>query len=299
MLNDNIWQNLKDKIETTYNQVDDFGGGSLTIITETVRRFNQMQAPQAAAGMAYYALFSLFPLLLTLIAVGSFVLESQQVQQQLLELVTETIPVSQALIGQNIQQVLDLRGPVGIVGLIGLLWSATGVFNTLAYNINRAWEKEERNFLERRLVALGIVGGLAILLFLSIISTAVFDLLSQFWVRLAQDISLLGISLWGFLSNVLPTFFRLILFLGLYRWVPNTEVKWLEAFWGAMAAATGWELITIGFTWYLGSGFVQYELVYGSLGTIIGLMFWIYLGSLVSLFGAHLAAAVAKKKRQE
>ena len=157
MISDSLWQNIEDKIKTTYNQVDDLGGSSLAILAETIRRFNQTQAPQAAASMAYYALFSLFPLLLALIAVGSFVLESQEVQQRLLELVTETIPVSQDLIRQNIQQLLDLRGPIGIVGLIGLLWAGSSVFNALTYNINRAWKKEDgRNFLERRLVALGI-----------------------------------------------------------------------------------------------------------------------------------------------
>ena len=64
---------------------------------------------------------------------------------------------------------------------------------------------------------------------------------------------------------------------------------------GAEAAA-GWEIITLGFTWYLGSGLVQYELVYGSLGTIVGLMFWIYLGSLITLFGAHLTATLSQQK---
>jgi membrane protein len=75
---------------------------------------------------------------------------------------------------------------------------------------------------------------------------------------------------------------RLALFWGLYRWVPNAQVNAWAAFWGAVVATAGWELATNGFAFYLSSGLASYELVYGSLGTIVGLMFWIYLGSLVT-----------------
>lgn len=278
-----------------YNQVDDLSGGSLSILTQAIRRFNDVHASEAAAGMAYYALFSLFPLLLVLIAVGSSVLESELVQQQLMAFITDTLPNSHELIKQNIQRVLELRGPVGVAGIVGLLWSASGSFNTLASNINRAWQQaDSRGFLERRLVALGIVGSLAGLLILSVISTAVLDLLSQFGVPLRGSDFLYETRLWKVGSNLLPVLFRLLIFLGLYRWVPNKKVRWSEAFWGALVAALGWEVATTAFTWYLGSGLVRYELVYGSLGTIVGLMFWLYVISLIALFGAHISAAIAR-----
>ena len=60
-----------------------------------------------------------------------------------------------------------------------------------------------------------------------------------------------------------------------------------------MATLAG-EIATNGFTWYLSSGIVQYELVYGSLGAIVALMLWIYIGALIILFGAHLGAAIAR-----
>ena len=57
------------------------------------------------------------------------------------------------------------------------------------------------------------------------------------------------------------------------------------------------EIATDGFSWYLSSGIVRYELVYGSLGTVVALMLWIYIGVLITLFGAHLSAAVARHRR--
>ncbi len=265
----------------------------MDIVGHAIRRFGNSRAPQAAASMAYYALFSLFPLLLIFVAVGSFVLEREVVQERLLEYVTTTLPASQQLIKQNVERALELRGPVGIAGLIGLLWSATGFFNTLVHNINRAWlQADVRGLLERRLVALGIVGSLAGLLVLSLVSTAVLDLLPRFRISLWGDASLYEAYVWNILSNLVPLLFKLLMFLALYRWVPNTKVKWLAAVWGALVAALGWELITSAFSWYLGSGLARYELVYGSLGAIVALMFWIYLSSWIALFGAHLSAAV-------
>jgi membrane protein len=168
--------------------------------------------------MAYYALFSLFPLLLVLVAVGSFVLEREVVQERLLAYVTRTLPASQRLIKQNAERALELRGPVGIAGLIGLLWSATSFFNTLAHNINRAWlEADVRGLLERRLVALGMLGSLAGLLVLSLVSTAVLDLLPRFRISVWGDTSLHEAWVWKILSNLVPWLFKLLTFLAVYR----------------------------------------------------------------------------------
>jgi membrane protein len=234
-------------------------------------------------------------LLLVLIAAGSFVLERQAVQQAVLKYTAEVFPTSQQLIQKNLEQVLNLRGAVGILGLVGLLWSASGVFTTLAFNINLAWEKAAlRGFVKRRLVGVGMVGVLALLLALSFVSSTVLNILSRFDLPLRQELGGYESYLLSLLSSALPWLLTFLIFLSLYRWVPNTEVKWSAALGGGLAAAIGWGLAKDGFTWYLTSGFGQYQLVYGSLGTIIALMFWIYLGSLIILFGAHLSAAIAQ-----
>jgi membrane protein len=287
-------KNLREGAREVYHQANKLSRGSLDIVGRAIQSFGNSRAPQAAASMAYYALFSLFPLLLVLVAVGSFVLEREVVQERLLEYVTTTLPASQQLIKHNVERALELRGPVGIAGLVALLWSATGFFNTLAHNINRAWsDADVRGVLERRLVALGIVGSLAGLLVLSLVSTAALELLPRFRIPVWGDASLYEAWVWKILSNLISWSFKFLMFLALYRWVPNTQVKWLAAVWGALMAALGWELITHAFSWYLSSGLANYELVYGSLGAIVALMFWIYLSSWIALFGAHLSAAVA------
>ena len=286
--------NFGDRIEVVYDQINELSYGILGVIARAFKHFGSARAPQSAAGLAYYALFSLFPLLLVLVSVGGFVLERDLVQQRLLAYVTQTLPVSQQLIKDNLEQLLALRGPVGIVGLVGLLWSATGFFNTLAYSINRAWaDADLRGFVGRRLVALGMVGSLAVLLILSLISTAVLDLVPQLGVAVGISASIYEGPWWRIFSHLLPWLIKFLLFLALYRWVPNTRVRWQAAIWGAVVAALGWELVTGAFSWYLSSGLAQYRLVYGSLGAVVALMFWIYLSGWIALFGAHLSAAIA------
>jgi membrane protein len=292
-----LQKNFADKIGTFHRRANDVAGGSFAILTDAIRHFGDVRAAEATASIAFYAIFALFPLLLALIAAGSFVLESEQVQQQVLDVVDEVFPVSHALIERNIRAVLELRGTVRLVALASLVWSAMGVLTVLARNINRAWpQAKPRSFLENRLVALGMVGGLAVLLALSSVSNTVLDVLARFSVPLGGGISIYETPLWTISSSVAPRLFAFAALLGLYRWTPNTEVKWSEAFWGALVATVAWEVATNGFTWYLSSGIVHYELVYGSLGAVVALMLWIYIIGLIILFGAHLSAAIARRR---
>jgi membrane protein len=296
----NSQKNMLDRMKALYQWANRHTGGALSIIHDAFRRFTDVRAAEAAAGIAFYAIFSLFPLLLALIAAGSFVLESEQVQQWVLDLVAEVFPVAQQLIKRNIRGVLELRGTVGIIALIGLVWSATGVLTALARNINLAWpEAEPRSFVEDRVVALGMVTILAVLLVISSLSNTVFNVLARFRVPIGGGLFVDETPLWTTLLNSVPRVLIFLAFLGLYHLVPNTKVSWSEAFWGALVAAPAGEIATNAFSWYLSSGIVEYELVYGSLGTVVALMLWIYINALITLFGAHLSAAVARHGRSK
>jgi YihY family inner membrane protein len=282
-----------EKIEAVYTKANRWSGERLDIFKHTFESFTKVRGAQAAASMAYYAFFSLFPLLLVFVSIGGFFLESEQVYQQTLILVEEAIPVSQSLIEENLQRLLNARGAVGLIGLVGLIWSASGVFSGLAYNINLAWmEAQERSFLQKRFVALAMMGVLTVLLIATLILEAAVEILSRLKIPLLGNISIYTSSLWGLLSNLVPWFFILVLYLALYRWVPNRKVSWISALWGAIFSATAWEIVTSVFVWYLDSGLGRYEVIYGSLGAVAALMVLIYIISLITLFGAHLSAAI-------
>jgi membrane protein len=261
-----------------------------------IDRFGKNYSSIYAAGLAFYAIFSLFPLMLVLVSFGSIILERFFPEDEVLEFLIQAIPIYQDLIRNNLERVLELRGPIGLVGLVTLVWSSTGYFYTLARGVNMAWPQiQPRNIIGRRLVALGMVGGLAVLMILSFIVTMVGDLLSHFQVPLGGSITLYGTFFWDLFSNYLPYFLTLLILWLFYFFTPNTSVRKRAAFWGAFPAAVAWNILNYGFTWYLRSGLVQYELIYGSLGTIVSLLFWIYISNIIVLIGAYISASVNER----
>ncbi len=288
------WDEMVERLNDVYRRISAYS--VVKIPRDAVMRFGQVRAAEAAASLAYYVLFSLFPLMIVLISMGSFVLRRGQLYQQTVDAVTEAFPVSQQLIEKNLDRVLDLRSGGGLLGLVGLVWSASGAFSILARNINRAWrESEARGFIQSRMAALGMIGILlGVLLLLSLLSNGLVSLLPRLEVPLWGGISIYDTTLWPILAAAIPWFFGWLMFLGLYLWTPTEEVDWRAALIGSLAASLAWEGLSGAFTWYLESGFVQYELVYGSLGTVVALLFWIYLSSYVTLLGAHLSAAIGR-----
>ncbi|MFO7917618.1 MAG: YihY/virulence factor BrkB family protein [Anaerolineae bacterium] len=286
---------IHNALSSAQEWANEVSGGRWAILQDAAGRFNSTQGPDAAAALAYYALFSLFPLLLALVAVASFFLTSEEALQQVVNVVARVVPVSEHLIESNIRQVLERRGSISIAGAVGLLWSGMGAFTVLVHQINRAWtDVEPRGFFTSRLLALGLAGLLAVLLLLSFTLGPALSILARLRVPLWGGVALYNTFLWGLLINGLPLLLIFAIFMMLYRWAPNTKVPWGEAFWGALFVALTWEAVKRGLTWYISSDLVNYPLVYGSLSSVVALLLWIYVSSYLSLFGAHLSAAVGR-----
>jgi membrane protein len=267
--------------------------GWLGILALSIERFTKARAAAVAASLAYYALFSIFPFFLALIASASFILKEETIFSQVTELIVNFLPVSKTLIEDNLQTVLALRGPVRIIGFIGLVWAGTGVFSSLFYNVNLAWpDTQPRNFIRNRLAGLSIITVVIALLSLYIFSSTVTNLLSRFDLSKIKFINLEFLPVQSFITHFLSWFAKVFVFFILFLWAPNTKVPWRAALVGAMVSGLGWDLATAGFSWYLTSGIATYELVYGSLGAIVALMLWFYIISLVILYGAHLGGAI-------
>lgn len=276
--------------EKFYQTINHLSGERLGILNHAIRTFTERQAAQASASLAYYTLFSIFPLLLVFVAAGSYFLDSNQVFNTVTQFVQQALPISTQVINENLRQVLEERGTAGIFSLVILLWSASGMFTNLAYNINLAWpHASRRSFLQRRLVGLWMILGLIGLIVLSLLLSWITARLPFMNVASASSASLVLLRLLSGFGSWLIIF---LVFLTLYRWIPTLRVPWNATFWGALLAALAWKTITAGFSWYLDSNFGQYQLVYGSLGAIVAFLFLIYMISLITLFGAHLSAAI-------
>jgi membrane protein len=273
-----------------YQNVNHLSGERFDILKNALRTFTEKQAAQASASLAYYTLFSIFPLLLVFVAAGSYILDSSQVFDAVTQFVQQALPISTQVINENLRQVLEERGTAGIFSILILLWSASGMFTNLAYNINLAWPRaSRRSFLQRRLVGLWMILGLIGLIVLSLILSWITSRLTFLDIAYAASSNLILLRLISAFGSWLTIF---LVFLTLYHWIPTLRVRWSATFWGALIASLAWKAVTAGFSWYLNSSFGQYQLVYGSLGAIVAFLFLIYMISLITLFGAHLSAAI-------
>jgi membrane protein len=284
---------LKERILQGFDAVNEASNGTLGIVRTAVTNFGNSRGAEAAASIAYYAFFSLFPLLLVLITIGSLLVQDPRIVNQIINWSIDAIPISPEIIERNIETVLEERGTVGLLGLIGLLWSGTSVFTILSLNINRSFPGTTRqSLIQHRLAGLIMVAILTVFIFLSFLSRAVLSLVAVVVLPIIGEVNLRASPVWTIITGFAPFIIMFFVFLALYRLIPRTNVRWSHVFWGALAAASAWEIVTSGFTWYLGSGLAQYELIYGSLGTVVAFMFYIYLSSWILLFGAHLSAAI-------
>ena len=153
-----------------FENINHLSGDRLSILQTALKTFTEKQAAQASAGLAYYTFFSIFPLMLVFIAGGSYFLDSNQVFDAVTQFVQQALPISKAAIIENLREILEARRTAGIFSILILLWSASGMFTSLAYNINLAWPRaSRRNFLQNRLIGLWMILGLLVLIVLSLL----------------------------------------------------------------------------------------------------------------------------------
>lgn len=267
-----------------------------SLIKEVFQSFTRENAPKSAAAMAYYTLFSLFPLLIVMVTVISYFVNAQATSEQVSQVLMGAIPVSQALVERNIHRVLEVRNSVGAVGLIGFLWSSSSAFYLLVDSINRAWSKQDRRpFFQKRLFGLAFVVILIILLVIFMFSSSLFNILVRYqpdWLHLGD---FLGLDLASLAASSVNWIAPFLFFLSLYSWVPPRHVPWKYSLSISGLITVVWRLASSLFKWYLGSGFSRYELVFGSLSAIVVMLFWIYISSVIIFFGGHLVAVLSKR----
>ncbi|MFN2305208.1 MAG: YihY/virulence factor BrkB family protein [Anaerolineales bacterium] len=290
----NTFEKIQRSLKSLYERLNEMSGGVLEIIRSTIERFSQERGAEAAASLAYYAFFSIFPMLLVIIVVGSFFVDRNVVQTQLLNLLQGVLPGAKDIVIENIERVLELRGTVTFLALVSLTWSATNVFNLIAKNINRAFPSAQiPNFLKGRMLGFFMFLGLGLLMLLSFAASAISGLIPVINIPF-NDKALHETFLWQVGAFMVPIFTNILMFWAIYHWIPMVKVSRKASLIGAVIAGIAWELLNNVFTWYLSSGLSTYRLVYGSVGTVVALLFWIYITAIIILMGAHLTASIHK-----
>ena len=254
-----------------------------------------------AAVIAFFGLSAMIPLALLLIYGASLFIPVTSVQKflsDILQSYVPTLPDTKLYLVENVSRLVALGSKqVGIVGVIGLLWTTIGGFVSFQQILDMIWEiRHRRSFVKQYLVGFGM---LAILLSLTVITS----LATTVSLALVQRIFMKGnLTFWlALFHDISRMSFPLLLFLTCYfcyRFLPSQTIRNSYLLIGALVSTLGIYLSREAFVWYsLHLG--QLEAIYGSLTFVMLFTFWVYIVCIMVLFGAEVAVTLKAVREQD
>jgi len=273
-------------------------GTAATVMRRTAREFASDRCPQMAAAIAYHVLFSVIPVVALLVAVFGFVIRVPQIQQRVLEGILANVPLKAGLVIDSLRAVSGASAPLTVLGVIGLLWPAVGLFGTIRDALNVAWGiRRGRGIVRQHLLDLGSVFGLVLLLAISLGGTVALHAMRNVSVMVVGGYSPRFEFLWDIAALAFPAAVTFVAFLFLYRYVPNVRHGFRDVWPGALMAAILFEAGKHAFTWYV-ANWSQVEVLYGALGTVMLFLLWIYVSAMILLVGAEFASVLEELMRR-
>jgi membrane protein len=261
------------------------------------KRISADDIPGLAAEMAYRFLFALFPFLIFVAALVGFIgarIGSDNLFATVMGLVSTLFPGEiQELLSNWISGVLQKQSTSLLtLGAAGALYGAAGGVGTLIKGLNRAHEvTETRPFWTTQAMALLTTLALAVLMIGGVLLYTLGEWLGDF---LAARFGLGEAfrAVWGVLRGPGVAVGLALSLLGLYRLLPNADIRVSHAIPGAIFATLAWVVLTLGFSFYL-AHFGSYDRTFGSLGTAVVLMVWMYFVGMILLIGGEINALIA------
>lgn len=274
----------------------------VNLVKETIREWQQDQAARLAAALAYYATFSLAPLLVLVLAIAGLVGGRDAAQGLVMAQV-------QDLVGEEgrefVQSMIENAAttPTGvtasILGSATLLLGSLGAFNELQNALDRIWDVEPKpitrwslrvqRFIFKRLLSFSLVLGIGFLLLVSLVISAGLSAISEYLGR----IPLFSELMLQILNLIISLGLITLLFAMIFKFIPDIEIRWRNVWLGAALTAI---LFTIGKTLigiYLGQAEVGSN--FGAAGSLAVLMIWIYYSSQILFLGAEFTQVFTKR----
>jgi membrane protein len=273
------------------------------LVWNTGKKYFQDNCPQLAAGITYYIIFSLFPFLIFLTGMAGIFL-TEELQRDIVDEVLDNIPFSEGAGRNEVNDALnsisgDQAKAIGLIGLAGLLWSSSSMFNAIRRSLNIIYREPEytRPWFQQKVIDLSFVLGLALFFVASVAATALLEIVRReseemAWLGdLSQDMG----EFWRLATFAIAFAFSFIAFIVLYTVVPSRRRNLVNAIPGALVASTLFEVAKFGFGYYV-TYFRDFDVIFGSLGAIATFLFWVYLCAQIMLIGAEVSSVFSRVK---
>ncbi|HSK16227.1 MAG TPA: YihY/virulence factor BrkB family protein [Gaiellaceae bacterium] len=277
----------------------------LPTVRAAVTAYTGHFGPQMAAAISYHVLFSLFPLAIFLVGVFGIVVRDDDRRERLVDWLLDRLPLSDAAGPSLDAAVSGLATPAslaGLVALVGVLWSASAMMGAMRAALAAVWAPElRRRYVRGKAFDLVLVVLAGLLVLVAFALTLVVRLIGRLseeiagWLEPVKDV----VSVAGALTETLiPLVLLFATILLLYRYVPPIRPPLAHLWLPALLATIALQATATGYAYYL-ERFADYNLVYGSLGALVGFLFLVYLAASVFLVGAELAAVWSREERPQ
>lgn len=267
------------------------------VIKNAFSSFLEHKVLKMSAALAYTTMFSLGPLLLVILFLSDIFLGREAVEGTIYGQIKNFVGPSSASQIQSIIENLTLSNEgtlAGIIGVVTLLIGATSVFAEIQDSINTIWGIKPKKksgfwlFIKARLLSFGVIGSFGFILLVSLSLSTIMDTLSD---RFFSQFSDSAFYLIYIVNNIITFSIISLLFGAIFTILPDAEIKWRQV---RLASFTTAILFMIGkflISFYIANSNIQN--VYGTAGSFVILMVWVYYSSVILYFGAEFAKSYA------
>jgi membrane protein len=261
-----------------------------SLIKKTFSEWSSDKAPKMAAAMAYYAVFSMGPLLLIAVSVASLFFGEQAARGELLSQISGLIGPSaaQAISGmlKSVQE-KQATGITAVVGIGTLLATASGVFAELQDSLNQIWNVRPAKsvgftgMIKKRLLSFGMVFSIGFLLLVSLVLTSMLEL----GLKYVGDLIPGAQVVWQIVSFLVSFSLVTALFAAMFRYLPDAKIAWRDLWIGSAITSALFTLGKFGISLYLAHSATASA--FGAAASLVILLLWIYYSAQIFFFGAE------------
>ncbi len=274
--------------------------GVWAVLADAVRNYKSNGDVNQAAAMAFYSILSTIPLfILTIIVAGYFFSSYPNVSENIIDAIRGFNPYfSERLLAQlgQIGRKKHLLGWAGVLGLVGL---SSMIFNSMETALNIIFRsRKKRNYFISKLLAFSMIPAGWIIGSISLVISYTAALLVKQSVEIAEGLDIsLGVMSGALLRYAVPYLITVIFFYFVYRIIPADKIRSNVALAGSALFALLMEIAKQLFTWYI-TNYTRYNIIFGSLGTIIILVIWAFYVALIFLFCAELMSSYQRRNHR-
>jgi membrane protein len=271
--------------------------GMIGVLKNSFKGFGEDKVTKLSASLAYYTVFSMGPLLIVIISLCGMFLGREAVEGKIYAALTGFVGSDTAAQLQEIIAKASLAGKskiAAIIGTITLIIGATTVFAEIQDSINQIWglkPKPKRGWLkmiQNRFLSFSVIVSLGFLLLVSLGVTSIIDGFSERLRAFFPDVTVVIF----YIVNIAITLIVITsIFAVIFKVLPDAQIKWKDVFAGAIATALLFMLGKFAISFYISKS--EVGSTYGTAGSLVVLLLWVYYSSIILYFGAEFTKAYA------